>query len=732
MKKPHLLLRIHFILGVFILIMVNLVSTNSFFKLDLTGNDAYSLSQVSRETLAMIEDPLRVKVFYTEELPAPYNGVRRYLLDLLREYEGAGSEYFSYEIIDPASPEGKNEASRYGLRQVEIQEVRSDEFQSRAVYMGAVVLFGNMVEAVDQLNTTSGLEYRLTTAMRSAVIQADALSGTGQRVGMRVIASPSLSQINIDGFRELESTMRGIHQRVNEDNYGRIDFEFLQPENDTEIEALSRRFGLEPITWRTAAGERNQGLLEIALTYEDRTERIPLNILSGLFGGYSLQQPEEIEESVRRGLRSLVSANPRIAYAVGSGELDLQDPQQGAAAFSMLLDERFEVVPVDLSSEAVPGDIDTLIINGPRNSYSEAALYRIDQFVMNGGGLFVLLDRHIQNIPTQQQMMAGARPTWEKNTTGLEEMLDAWGADITENIVLDRESFISRQQNREQQLYQVPILQGDSINRQNVITSGLEDIILLNAGEIRPAFEGSGGNGSDKDESAGNESEQSPVYRVLLESSPEGWTVPDPSAISPSMQGPPNPEDTERLDLAVLLEGSFGSTFDGPVDLQTGGPPESGKTADLDSPADSDSSTDSDSPADTAASAAVSDNVSGFSGGRFRRESAETSRIVIVGTSAITTSQLLDPQSRTPNGTFLLNTVDYINGAPGFAELRSKGLETPRLQVPFPSYRLVVRWGNTILVPLLVLGIGLVVWFRRRSRSRRIKAYFQDKPEVQI
>jgi ABC-type uncharacterized transport system involved in gliding motility auxiliary subunit len=308
-------------------------------------------------------------------------------------------------------------------------------------------------------------------------------------------------------------------------------------------------------------------------------------------------------------------------------------------------------------------------------------------------------------------MMAGARPTWEGNSTGLEEMLDAWGAELTGNIVLDRESFISRQQDREQQLYQVPILQGDSINRKNVITSGLEDIVLLNAGEIRPAFDGSSDAGPA--ESAGNEQEQPPNYTVLLESSPEGWTVPDPTAISPYMQGPPNPEDTERLDLAVLLEGRFVSTFDGPVDLTPRPDPDSG-------PIDQDAG----SEVETAAS-------SDFTGVRFRGESVEPSRIVVIGTSALTTSQLLDPQSRTPNGTFLLNALDYINGAPGFAELRSKGLEVPRLQVPFPAYRLIARWANTILVPVLVLGIGLAVWFRRRSRSRRIKAYFQDKPEVQ-
>jgi ABC-2 type transport system permease protein len=72
-------------------------------------------------------------------------------------------------------------------------------------------------------------------------------------------------------------------------------------------------------------------------------------------------------------------------------------------------------VNVDLSSEAVPTGVDTLILNGPTETYREAALYRIDQFVMDGGSLLVFLDRHVQIIPTQQEMMMGAQPTWEFN-----------------------------------------------------------------------------------------------------------------------------------------------------------------------------------------------------------------------------------------------------------------------------------------------------------------------------
>jgi len=44
-----------------IVVLVNLVSGNAFFRLDLTASGAYRLSQVTRETLSRAEDPLRVR-----------------------------------------------------------------------------------------------------------------------------------------------------------------------------------------------------------------------------------------------------------------------------------------------------------------------------------------------------------------------------------------------------------------------------------------------------------------------------------------------------------------------------------------------------------------------------------------------------------------------------------------------------------------------------------------------
>ncbi len=98
-----------------------------------------------------------------------------------------------------------------------------------------------------------------------------------------------------------------------------------------------------------------------------------------------------------------------------------------------------------------------------------------------------------------------------------------------------------------------------------------------------------------------------------------------------------------------------------------------------------------------------------------------------MSSSALTTAQMLDPQTRTPNGTFLQNAVDYLNGAAGIAELRSKGLGVARLEIASPASRIVARWGNTVLVPAIVLVAGLVVWSRRRARARRVRSLFNTE-----
>mgnify|MGYP003292100328 CR=1 FL=1 len=57
-----------FVLLIIVLVLLNLVGANAFFRLDLTSPKSYSLSQSSKEVVKNLEEPLSVKVFFSENI----------------------------------------------------------------------------------------------------------------------------------------------------------------------------------------------------------------------------------------------------------------------------------------------------------------------------------------------------------------------------------------------------------------------------------------------------------------------------------------------------------------------------------------------------------------------------------------------------------------------------------------------------------------------------------------
>lgn len=68
------------------LLLLNLVAYRAFVRIDLTAPRSYSLSKASIQTVRTLEEPLGVKVFFTANLPAPYNSVDQYVREIGRAH----------------------------------------------------------------------------------------------------------------------------------------------------------------------------------------------------------------------------------------------------------------------------------------------------------------------------------------------------------------------------------------------------------------------------------------------------------------------------------------------------------------------------------------------------------------------------------------------------------------------------------------------------------------------
>jgi gliding-associated putative ABC transporter substrate-binding component GldG len=148
-----------------ILVMLNLVGTQWFGRLDLTDDKVYSLSAASIKMVERLKDPLTVKAYFTDNLPAPYSSNRRFVQDKLNEYRAYSSK-FQYAVIDPNSEKLKSDAEESGIQAVQVQSVENDEVQIKNAFMGVVLEYGGKKETIPVVQDLSGLEYDITTAIR--------------------------------------------------------------------------------------------------------------------------------------------------------------------------------------------------------------------------------------------------------------------------------------------------------------------------------------------------------------------------------------------------------------------------------------------------------------------------------------------------------------------------------------------------------------------------------------
>lgn len=168
---------------VLVIILLNLVSIRTFFRFDLTSQKTYSLSQASKTAVKNIDFPLSIKVFFSSNLPSPYNNIVQYLNDLLAEYKANASKNFSYQNYDMSKDENQQIAYDFGLSPVQVDTVETTGFSSKIAWMGIAITYGDYIAVVDALKTTSDLEYKITTTIAKIIAAQDNNSNSIFEIG---------------------------------------------------------------------------------------------------------------------------------------------------------------------------------------------------------------------------------------------------------------------------------------------------------------------------------------------------------------------------------------------------------------------------------------------------------------------------------------------------------------------------------------------------------------------
>ena len=150
-----------------IIVFINLISLSVFTRIDLSKGKIYSLSNASKTTVKNLEDRLIIKAYFSKNLPNQYADAKRYVEDILDEYQAYSKGNLRFEFIDPTDEnELKVEAQKNMIQPVTMRVNENDQLVIREVYMGLTFLYQDKTDAIPFVQNTQGLEYDITSKIK--------------------------------------------------------------------------------------------------------------------------------------------------------------------------------------------------------------------------------------------------------------------------------------------------------------------------------------------------------------------------------------------------------------------------------------------------------------------------------------------------------------------------------------------------------------------------------------
>lgn len=124
-----------------ILIGINLVSTQVFFRFDATEDKRYTLSSSTERIVSELKEEIIIKVFLSEKLPPQVMKIKRSLQDTLSEYEVLSRGKLRIEYIDPAKDQESMElALALRIPELQLQIIEQDQRQTIRAFFGLALL----------------------------------------------------------------------------------------------------------------------------------------------------------------------------------------------------------------------------------------------------------------------------------------------------------------------------------------------------------------------------------------------------------------------------------------------------------------------------------------------------------------------------------------------------------------------------------------------------------------
>ncbi|WP_170179683.1 GldG family protein [Flavivirga rizhaonensis] len=203
MKKTYITILL--VLG--ILLFVNLVSEQYFFRIDLTEDKQYTLSEATEDIMKSLENPITVKAYFSENLPPDIAKTRSNFEEYLIEYARNSDDNLVFTFINPnENEETEREAIEAGINPVMINVREKDQMKQQQAFLGAVLELEEQKEVIPFMQPGAPLEYLLSSSIKKIAVSDKLEVGFMEGYGQATISELSQVKTALDVLYDFKST----------------------------------------------------------------------------------------------------------------------------------------------------------------------------------------------------------------------------------------------------------------------------------------------------------------------------------------------------------------------------------------------------------------------------------------------------------------------------------------------------------------------------------------------
>jgi ABC-2 type transport system permease protein len=193
--------------GLVLLILLNVLSAQFFFRADLTEEKRYSIKKETKSILQNLDEEVYVEVYLEGELNASFRRFRNSIRETLEEFRIQSGNKVRYSFIDPSTAMGQKAQNEFmaelaskGVQPTRVVDKANGQRIEKIIFPGAVISFGNAEVGVQLLKgnkansseeeinqSIEGIEYELINSIYKLTNEAPGrigiVSGHGEPEG---------------------------------------------------------------------------------------------------------------------------------------------------------------------------------------------------------------------------------------------------------------------------------------------------------------------------------------------------------------------------------------------------------------------------------------------------------------------------------------------------------------------------------------------------------------------